>query len=139
MRHATTIAIILMCINFLNMPARAQIIYKCGESYSAQACPGGVSVDAADPRTKDQKEQADRSTARDIRTAKAMESERLQQEARDLASNTPTRQALGISPKPDKKTVQRNTKTKPIRIKTAPIKKTSVPMKKTSPKKVVKS
>jgi hypothetical protein len=135
MRHATTIAIILMYVTCLNMPARAEIVYKCGESYSAQACPGGVTVHAADPRTKDQKEQADRSTARDIQTANALETGRLQQEARDLASNTPARQTLGISPKPDKKTVQRNTKTKPVRIKTAPVKKTSVPTKKTSPKK----
>ena len=135
MRYATTIAIILMFTNCLNMPARAQLIYKCGESYSSQACPGGVTVHAADSRTKDQKEQADRSTVRDIQIATAMQSERLQQEARDLASNTPVRQTPGISPKPDKKTIQRKTKTKSIRIKTAPVKKTSVLTKKTSPKK----
>jgi hypothetical protein len=55
MRHATKIAIILVCINCLNIPARAKITYKGGESYSAQACPGGVGFDAADPGTKNQK------------------------------------------------------------------------------------
>jgi len=135
MLPAATIAIVLMHATCLTMPARAQIIYKCGESYSAQACPGGVPVNALDPRTRDQKEQADRSTARDIKTANALESARLHQEAQDLAANTPSRQVKGADPKPDKKTVQRSAKIKPLRIKTAPTKKTNIPTKKTAPKK----
>ena len=112
MHKVPTIAIILIATSCLFTPARAQIIYKCGESYSAQACPGGVIVNAADQRTNDQKDQADRATARDIKTASALESARLQQEAKDLAANTPPQQALSTKPKPDKKTVQRDKKIK---------------------------
>lgn len=126
MHKTSIIATILIATYCLFTPARAQIIYKCGESYSAQACPGGVIVNAIDQRTSDQKDQADRATARDMKTANALESARLQQEAKDLAANTPPRQALITKPKPDKKTVQRDKKIKPIRIKTPPAKKTTI-------------
>lgn len=125
MQKASTFAIILIAINCLFTPARAQIIYKCGESYSAQACPGGVIVNATDQRTSDQKDQADRATARDLKTANSLESARLQQEARDLAANTPPQQALGTQPKMGKKAVHHDKKIKTIRIKAPPAHRTA--------------
>ena len=124
MHKAPTIATILIAIFFLFTPARAQIIYKCGESYSAQDCPGGVIVNATDQRTNDQKDQADRSTTRDLKTANALESARLQQEAKDLAANTPAQQAQSTQPKSDKKAVHRYKKVKTVRIKAPPANKT---------------
>ena len=125
MHKAPTIAIILIAISCLFTPARAQIVYKCGESYSAQACPGGVIVNVTDQRTSDQKDQADRATTRDLKTANALESARLQQEAKDLAANTPAKQELSIQPKSNKRAVHRDKKIKTIRIKAPPAHKTA--------------
>ena len=120
MHKAPTIYIILIATSCLFTLARAQIIYKCSESYSAQTCPGGVIVNATDQRTSDQKDQADRATARDIKTANALESARLQQEAKDLAANTPAQQAPSTQPKSGKKAVHRDKKIKTVRIKAPP-------------------
>lgn len=125
MYDSLTFAIILIAINSLFTPARAQIIYKCGDSYSAQACPGGVIVNATDQRTSDQKDQADRATASDLKTANALESARLKQEAKDLAANTPAQQALSTQPQSGEKAVHRDRKIKPIRIKAPPAHKTA--------------
>ena len=125
MNNALTYAIILIAINFSFTPVRAQIIYKCGESYSAQPCPGGVIVNATDQRTSDQKDQADRATARDLKTANAMESARQEQEAKDLAANTPAQQALSTEPQSGKKAVHRDKKIKTVRIKAPPAHKTA--------------
>jgi hypothetical protein len=138
MPKATILKIILIAVSCLLTTARAQIVYKCGESYSAQPCPGGVIVKSADVRTRDQKEQADRATARDMRTANALESARLQQEAEDLAANTPPWQAQSRQPGTDKKAQRVDKKIKPIRIKTPAAKKSSVPVKKTPHKKANK-
>ena len=124
MCKAPTIHIILIATFFLFTPVKAQIIYKCSESYSAQACPGGVIVNASDQRTSDQKDQADRATARDLKTANALESARLQQEAKDLAANTPAQQAPSTQPKSGNKAVHRDKKTKTVRIKAQPARKT---------------
>ena len=136
MHKAPTIAIILIAINFSFTTVRAQIIYKCGESYSAQACPGGVIVNVTDQRTSDQKDQADRATARDLKTANAMESARQEQEAKDLAANTPAQQAQSTQPKSDKKAVHRYKKVKTVRIKAPPANRTATqsPQKKAAKK-----
>lgn len=95
-------------------------------------------VNTADGRTKDQREQANRSTARDMRSANALESARLQQEAKDLAANTPPRQAKIKEPIKDKKASQRDQKIKPTRTRTPAAKKTSVPVKQTTGKRTTK-
>lgn len=66
----------------------AQTIYKCGDSYSQQPCPGALIVDAADQRTSDQKRQTDLATARIARAADAMEEARIRQAQIDLAANS---------------------------------------------------
>jgi hypothetical protein len=138
MPKATISKFLLISTTCLFTPAGAQIVYKCGESYSSQTCPGGVIVNTADGRTKDQREQADRSTARDMRSANALESARLQQEAKDLAANTPPRQAKIKEPIKDKKASQRDKKIKPTRTRTPAAKKTNVPVKQTTGKRTTK-
>jgi hypothetical protein len=64
------------------VPAAAQDIYRCGDSYSQQACPGGVLVDAQDPRSASQKSQASQAAVRDAKAADVMEKARLKDEAK---------------------------------------------------------
>lgn len=73
--------------------AAAQTIYKCGDSYGQQPCPGAVIIDAADQRTSDQKKQTDLATARIAQSADAMEKARIKQAQIDLAANTAPAQA----------------------------------------------
>jgi hypothetical protein len=89
MSDLTLNALLLLTAGALSVAATAQVSYKCGNSYSQTPCPGGVMVDTQDKRTGAQKIQADLATQRDARMASAMEKARLQQEARDLAANTP--------------------------------------------------
>lgn len=83
-------AIFLIASSALSTGATAQKTYKCGNTYSQAPCPGGIVIEATDPRTPAQKTQADLATGRNARTAEAMEQARLQQEKRDLAANTVT-------------------------------------------------
>ena len=86
--------------------ATAQLSYKCGNSYSQTPCPDAVVLDKTDQRTSAQKAQADQATQRDARLASTMEKARLQQEAKDLAANTPatkaSRPASASKPSKDK-------------------------------------
>ncbi len=58
-------------------------VYRCGNaSYSSSPCPGGVKVDAADPRSPDQKREGESAAAADKRLAAQLARER---EARERA------------------------------------------------------
>ena len=84
-------AVVLIAIaTVLSTGASAQNTYKCGDTYSQLPCPGGIIVNTTDKRTSAQKTQSDLATARDARTAEAMEKARLQREKIDIAANTPT-------------------------------------------------
>ena len=61
--------------------AGAQAIYRCGDSYSQQPCPGGKVVDADDARSAGQKAQTDQAVRRDAKAAEALEKARLKEEA----------------------------------------------------------
>ncbi len=82
-------AILMLATIAFSTGTQAQTTYRCANSYSQTPCPGGVAIDATDARTPAQKAQADQASKRDARIAEAMEKARLQQEARDLADNTP--------------------------------------------------
>lgn len=82
-------AIFLLAAIVFSNGAQAQNTYRCGNSYSQTPCPGGVAIDATDTRTQAQKAQTDQASKRDAQIADAMEKARLQQEAKDLAANTP--------------------------------------------------
>lgn len=102
MRNIALTTIFLIAINSLSTGATAQNIYKCGDTYSQQACPGAVVVNAADKRTREQKSQTDAATGRDARTANAMASARLQQEKIDIAANTPSAKPATAEPAPQR-------------------------------------
>jgi len=68
--------------------AQTQKAYRCGNTYSQIPCPGAVTVDTADGRSKAQKEQTDNATQRDLRTANSMEKARIQQEESRKRANT---------------------------------------------------
>lgn len=78
--------IILIAACAISTSAKAQIVYKCGNTYSQLPCPEGVVINTADPRTPEQKAQADAATRRDAQAADAMEKARIEQEKRELAT-----------------------------------------------------
>ncbi len=63
------------------LPAAAQAIYRCGNSYSQQPCSGGKIVHADDARSASQKSQTDQAVRRDAQAAEALEKARLKDEA----------------------------------------------------------
>ena len=63
-------------------PGSAETVYRCGESYSQQPCPGGRPVQADDPRTAEQRKQTLEAVRRDAKSADAMEQSRLKEEAK---------------------------------------------------------
>jgi hypothetical protein len=60
--------------------AGAQQVWRCGSSYSAQPCPGGTSVSAADPSSPGDAARATRAAQADARRAAELEKARLAQE-----------------------------------------------------------
>ena len=96
MQIVTLNAICLIALCALSTPTAAQIVYKCGDSYSQAPCAGAVVIDTADNRTAEQKLQSDLAAGRDARMAAAMQKTRLEQEKRDLAANArvPTKTKL---------------------------------------------
>jgi hypothetical protein len=81
----------LLLIALFTVPtgASAQKIYRCGNTYSQQACPDGQVMPAVPPPDAARKGEVDQATRRDAVTADRMEKSRLQQEKKDLAANTP--------------------------------------------------
>jgi hypothetical protein len=93
MPRLTLTAALLFAFAALSSLATGQVSYNCGSSYSQTPCPDAVVLDKTDQRTSAQKAQADLATQRDARLANTMEKARLQQEAKDLAANTPATKA----------------------------------------------
>ena len=62
--------------------APAQTIYRCGDSYSQQPCPGGAVVAADDARSASQGAQTREAAQRDAKRADAMEKARMKDEAK---------------------------------------------------------
>ncbi|NPC57656.1 hypothetical protein [Caenimonas soli] len=71
------------------VPAAAQNIYRCGDSYSQQPCPGGTVVEAQDERSAAQRSQTTLAAQRDAKTADAMEKARLKEEAKPVQAYIP--------------------------------------------------
>lgn len=66
----------------------AQTAYRCGDTYSQQPCAGGKVIDAADPRSAEQRAQTDAAARRDAQAANALEKSRLDQEAQLVPART---------------------------------------------------
>jgi hypothetical protein len=110
------IATILIAFFAFSSGAYAQKTFKCGNVYSETPCVGGVAVDTQDNRTREQKNQADATTARTADAAAALEKERLAREKKEEAANKKTGAATNTAsvkrspfkplqvkkPKPDK-------------------------------------
>jgi hypothetical protein len=105
-------ALALLAVGAVSMNSNAQPTYKCGNSYSQTPCPDAVLVNTEDRRTSAQKLQTDQATQRDARVADAMEKARLQQEAKDLAANTPISKASRPVSTSKNKATQTSTKKK---------------------------
>ena len=115
MQHLPLTAALLIALAALPSLSTAQVSYKCGNSYSQTPCPDAVVLDKTDQRTSAQKAQADLATQRDARLANTMEKARLQQEAKDLAANTPATKAS----RPASANKHSADKTKKVRVKKA--------------------
>jgi len=73
------------------VPAAAQGIYRCGDSYSQQPCPGGSVVEAQDERSAVQRSQTSLAAERDAKTADAMGKARLKEEAKPVSAYIPAK------------------------------------------------
>jgi hypothetical protein len=69
--------------------AAAQGVYRCGDSYSQQPCPGGALVPADDARSESQRKQTQDAARRDGKAADAMEKARLKEEAKPVQAYLP--------------------------------------------------
>ena len=57
-----------------------ELVYKCANHYSQQPCPGGAVLDVGDPRSDDEKKQAERRIRQETKTAQTLEKGRLLKE-----------------------------------------------------------
>jgi hypothetical protein len=89
MKIRIPIAIILIAINLIGTRSWGQNVYKCGNTYSQQPCPGGTLVDAADTRTSEQKKASDLASQRNAKAADALEQARLTKDKADLQAVAP--------------------------------------------------
>ena len=85
----TLFAILFIAINSIGTGAWGQIVYKCGNAYSQQPCPGGTLVDASDARTGEQKTASDLASQRNAKAADAQEQARLKKDKADLQAVAP--------------------------------------------------
>ena len=73
-------SIVVVATGLLFNGAKAESVYRCGDTYSQAPCPGGKVLDVSDSRDAAQKQQADEATLRDTELARSMAQERLAQE-----------------------------------------------------------
>lgn len=72
--------LIVILLLSLTATAKAQTVYRCGNSYSQQPCPGGNAVDATDPRSPEQQKAAQQGARHERRVADALEKQRIKEE-----------------------------------------------------------
>jgi hypothetical protein len=71
------------------LPAAAQGVYRCGDSYSQQPCPGGTMVQAVQTPSNAEQTRAREAAQRDAKAADAMEKARLKEEAKPASVYIP--------------------------------------------------
>jgi hypothetical protein len=91
---------------FLAAPAIAQTVYRCGDSYVQQPCPGGKAVDVDDARSKNQRTDALEATQRTSQAANAMEKVRLAEEAKPAQVLLPPAKAEAATKEDDAKVLR---------------------------------
>ena len=82
-------AVLLLALSGFWLPAQAQNVYRCGESYSNTPCPGARVVPTDDARSPAQRAQTDAATRRDARSAQVLENERLKEEGKPAQAIIP--------------------------------------------------
>ena len=82
-------ALVFLAAGAWLVPATAQNIYRCGDSYSQQPCPGGTVVQADDARSAGQRSQTSLAAERDAKAADAMEKARIREEAKPAQAYIP--------------------------------------------------
>lgn len=125
----TAFAMFFVAANAVGACCSAQnSVYKCGEAYSAQPCPGGTLVRTDDARSPAQASQAESAARRDARLADEMEKGRQKREAQAAPAYIPAPKPGASGPlaphtpqffKPKKPKLE----TKPYTARTAPSRK----------------
>lgn len=93
----------------------AQTVYRCGNSYSQQPCPGASAIDASDSRTPEQRAAHVANVKQEKRAADALEKSRLQEEAaarRAAAAEEQARRAEARSAQPQNGKTRKSSKDK---------------------------
>ncbi len=99
--------------------ASAQNVYRCGDSYSSQPCPGATLVLAEDPRSAAQRAANEAATRRDAKTAAAMEKERVKLEAQPAQATIPPAQVEPPEPLAERPVAKRKSKPRKTELFTA--------------------
>lgn len=93
----------LTVLALLALAAQGQQVYRCGQSYSENLCPGAVPIDTSDARTQAQKQESKKATQRDIQLAAELEETHKKEEALAIAGRTPAAsKSMGKSAKSKK-------------------------------------
>ena len=71
----------LIATLLLALPAQSQTVYRCGNSYSQQPCPGGRAVEASDSRTPEQRKAHEASVRHEKQAADSLEKTRHRDDA----------------------------------------------------------
>jgi hypothetical protein len=85
-----TVALFLIAMLSITTETSAQNAYKCGNTYSAVPCAGGIAIDTQDNRTSAQKSQSESATAKTAKAGDAMEKARLAHERADARTRMET-------------------------------------------------
>jgi hypothetical protein len=88
---------LLLVLAVAGATASAQTVYRCGNSYGTQPCPGGTTVDVGAARTSADAARAKEARLEDWKRAEAMEKSRLAQE-----KNAPKALVIGPQEPPAK-------------------------------------
>lgn len=100
MFHQARVLCLLACVAGWSIQGLTQPVYRCGDTYTNQPCPGGREVQADDPRTPAQRAQTAEAAKRDARLADEMEKTRLKQEAKAPVPPTLSPPAAEPAPEP---------------------------------------
>jgi hypothetical protein len=112
MAHKARILVLVLAAAATAGVADAQPVYRCGDSYSQQPCPGGKLVETDDPRSASQRAQTTEAARRDGKLADRMEKARLKEEAKP-APAVILAPSSGTGPQPAKPASAPRTEKKP--------------------------
>ena len=103
----------------LALPAAAQGIYRCGNSYSHQPCPNGSEVQAPPAPSAEEQARSREGARQDAKTANAMEKARLKEEDKPVPVYIPPAKSEA-GPEPETPTVTKLKKKSPYFTAVAP-------------------